>query len=151
MHESTDAELNIIAAQSKVGLILKCKDEGTLEIEKKYALAKLKLIEATGGEEATARVLVLKKVIADIDKSTSDISLEEKKRPKVQKYMQEVLGMSDDNISEAISAAQLYASNMKSIMSELYSTLNRISEQRIQHINQEISAKEQRCREWKIR
>lgn len=142
--ESADAELNIVRAQIKGRSDLEAEGrKGLLEIEKKYALAKIQLIEVTGGEEAAARVIALKKVIAEIDKSIADITLEEKKKPKLEKYLQEALGMSDDSITQAISSAQLYASKMSSIMSELYSTLNRISDQRIQRINQEISAKEQ--------
>lgn len=147
IQESTDAELNIIRAQIQGRSDLETQSrKGLLEIEKKYALAKIQLIEAAGGEEAAARVTALKKTIAEIDKNIADITLEEKKQPKVQKYLQEVLGMSDDNISEAIRSAQLFASKMTSITSELYSTLNRISEQRIQRINQEISAKEQQVK-----
>jgi hypothetical protein len=147
LQEQTDAERNIIRAQieGRTDLELEAR-AGLLEIEKKYQLAKIKLIEASGDEESEARIAAIKKVIDQIDLEISEIADKQKDQKGIGKYLQSQLGMSDDKIDETLEAAELFSSKMQSIMSDLYSTLNRLSENRIQRINDEISKKEDQVR-----
>lgn len=150
LQEQGDAELNIIRAQidGRTDLELDAR-KGLLEIEKKFLLQKIEIIEASGDEESAARIAAIKKIIAGIDKDIDDVSKEQKKQTGVKKYLQESLGMSDDDIDAAIESAKLFASSMKSITSELYNTLNQLSDNRIQRINDEISKKEEQVKKEK--
>lgn len=143
LQEQGDAELNIIRAQieGRTGVEIQAR-QGLLEIEKKYLLEKIQIIEKSGDEEADARIRAIKKTIGEIDKSIADLGQQEKDRKGAAKFLADTLGMNDHDIAEAVSAAETFSSQMQSIMSDLYSSLNRMSEQRIQRINDEIRKKE---------
>lgn len=144
LQEQGDAEINIIRAQidGRTDLELEGR-KGLLEIEKKFLLQRIAIIEASGDEETQARVQALKKMLGEIDKSIGDLDKEQKKQKGVSKFLQQTLGMSDDESAAAISSAELFAEQMKSIASDLYNTLNQQSQQRINRINDEITKKEE--------
>lgn len=144
LQEQGDAEINIIRAQidGRVDLELDAR-KGLLEIEKKFLLEKIEILSASSDEESQARIAGIKKTIAEIDKSIGEITKEQQKETGVRKYLMESLGMSKDDVDLAIESAELFADKMQSITSELYGTLNKLSEQRIQRINDEISKKEE--------
>lgn len=143
LQEQGDAEINIVRAQIEGRTDLEIQSrQGLLEIEKKYLLEKIKLIEASGDPEAQARIQAIRKTIGEIDLSISELNDKAKQQKGIGGYLQTQLGMTDDQVNKTLDSAELFASKMGSIMSELYQSLNRMSEQRIQRINDEISKKE---------
>lgn len=147
LQEQGDAELNIIRAQieGRTGVELEAR-KGLLEIERKFIVQKIAIIEASGDEESEARVRALKKQLGEIDLAIKEVTDKDKERKGLSKWLADTLGMNDTDVDEALQAAQTFATRMQSIMSDLYSSLNRLSEQRIQRINDEISKKEDQVR-----
>lgn len=143
LQEQGDAEANILRAQID-GRELQELDarKGLLEIEKKFIKQKIEIIKASGDEEADARVRAYEKMLLEIDKGIKDLEDKKKDRTGVEKFLEDTLGMKEGDADKAIEAAQLFADRIKSITSELYGTLNRLSQERISRINEEISKKE---------
>ncbi|WP_026629498.1 hypothetical protein [Dyadobacter alkalitolerans] len=141
--EMQTAELAVIRAQidGRMSLEIKARQQ-LLEVERSHIKERIKIIEASSDPEAKARLAGLYLALAQIDAAQEDLSKKEKKTTLFEKFLDKI-GLDKEQSEAAIEFAQYAAQSIKQSMTDLYNTLNQLSQQRIQRIDNEIDKKKQ--------
>lgn len=146
--ELNGAEINVLTAQlsGRKELVLKAEQE-VLEIKKRQAgqaLALLTSKQSSPGlveiEQIQEQIRLLKELEAQINGLAKQQADLQENKSFLQKIFPE---MKDSEVEEALQAVDLFTSSIKSSVSELYSTLNSLSAQRIAQIDKELGKKQE--------
>jgi len=147
--ETTDAEINVIKAQISRRLDVEIEArKGLLELEKKFILEKIALIEASSDEEAQARLAGLRKAEAEVNQGLQELDDKSKEfkgmKGLLSKGFASLFGDEEDfNPDKAAEAFLEVADEIGQSVSNLYNTLNQLSQERINRIDQEIQKKQE--------
>lgn len=120
-----------------------------LDIQKRAAQERLDLLNSKSSSPnlvEQAQIQDLIKQIKEYEVAIYGVIEEQKKADKnssfSEKFLQS-LGMTDDQVDDAMNAVDLFADSVQNSISELYNTLNQLSQQRIADLDKEIAKKEE--------